>query len=282
MKIFISYRRSNGIDIAGRVRDYFVSHGCDIFYDISSMQIGKFDEQIYNQIEQCDYFFVILTPGSLERCNNTDDWVRREIEHAITHQKKIVPIIKPDFEFPEILPDSINDLRRYEGIEYSSTLFEFVMQKLYELLKTDYNSKTISHQLKNEFSLSRIRLQNDWLKKFKNCCEKAFGYSNEIDFGEEKSSYLFFSNNVLCFMDRGGFVSTALLAEDIFDIRYTEGDEFSESSVVILFKNGYSLYYYGFDSTFDFNWMLNGATIAGKPTGSLCGARLKEFFDKNE
>lgn len=61
--MFISYRRDTGIDIAARVKDFFVSKGLNVFYDITSMQLGEFDKQIIQHINSSDYFvlnFLIL------------------------------------------------------------------------------------------------------------------------------------------------------------------------------------------------------------------------------
>lgn len=278
MSVFISYRREGGLDLAGRIYDN-LKNEYDVFYDVENMKSGKFSLQIYDKIEKSEDFLLILSPNALDRCINDGDWVRLEICKAIECKKNIILIWTPKFNkpAPEYLPEDINEIFEYQAIiRPTDGLFEAFIEKLKSYLKSKPLLKNKTILLKDDCVNSNTRLQKNWLKKFKSCCERAFGYSDEIDYDKGKSSDLFFFNNVLCFMDCGNFIITFLTAEDIFDIRYAEGDEFNEASVVILFKNGYSLYYYGFDNMFNFDWMLNGAT-----TGSLCGKSLKEFFAKN-
>lgn len=132
---FISYRRSTGSDLAMHIHDRLLLKGKTSFYDVDSMRSGKFNEQIYDKIDECENFILVLTEGSLERCINKDDWVRKEIEYALKTNKNIIPIMAKDFAFPNILPSEIDEIRYYHGVVAANELFDEVIEKLIKLMK---------------------------------------------------------------------------------------------------------------------------------------------------
>jgi len=54
-------------------------HGYDVFMDVESIDSGQFETIILDQIAARAHFLVILTHGTLERCQEPNDWLRREI-----------------------------------------------------------------------------------------------------------------------------------------------------------------------------------------------------------
>ncbi|MDE6407386.1 MAG: toll/interleukin-1 receptor domain-containing protein [Anaeroplasmataceae bacterium] len=135
MDVFISYRRDGALDLAGRLYEKFINQGYSAFYDIESMNEGKFNEQIFKKIEKCLNFLLILPPNGLDRCINPDDWVRKEIRKAMELNKNIVLVFLPGFEFPKELPDDIKDIKQYQGVHYSFTMFKETYEKILEYLK---------------------------------------------------------------------------------------------------------------------------------------------------
>ena len=119
--IFINYRRDPGRDFARTLQQAFKSRGYSVFFDYDSLQDGKFNEEIFSAIKTCAVFVVSYSQGSLDRCKNDNDWVRIEIEHALKHGKKIVPIapseVFANLTFPEDLPSSLSALRDIETTE---------------------------------------------------------------------------------------------------------------------------------------------------------------------
>lgn len=101
--IFISYRREGGKEYARNLTSELVSRGFHPFLDFDELVDGKFDKRITDAIESAPVFMFILSPGSLDRCVNEEDWVRKEILHAIKHHRHIVPvdIDKKFTSFPE-------------------------------------------------------------------------------------------------------------------------------------------------------------------------------------
>ena len=108
--IFISYRRSDGRDTARTVQLALKSAGAgNIFFDYSSLRDGVFNEKIYQAIDECHTFVLILSPESMDRCVNTGDWVAKEIERAHAAGCEIIPLaINSNYDaWPQGLPESL-------------------------------------------------------------------------------------------------------------------------------------------------------------------------------
>ena len=134
--IFISYRREGGDFIAKLLNDRLTALGYHVFFDLETMQSGNFDKALYDAIEACDDFLILLSPGALDRCESEEDWVRKELEHALEKNKNIIPIMFHNFEFPEVLPASIDPIRYKNGLTVNTEFFEQFMDKLCHFLKT--------------------------------------------------------------------------------------------------------------------------------------------------
>ena len=85
--IFISYRREGGAEMADSIYQRLQNAGYSVFLDLEQLKSGKFNEQLLSVIDSCTDFIVVLPPNALDRCSDVDDWVRREVEHAIKKNK---------------------------------------------------------------------------------------------------------------------------------------------------------------------------------------------------
>lgn len=134
--IFISYRREGGKEYARNLTSELVSRGFHPFLDFDELVDGKFDKRITDAIESAPVFMFILSPGSLDRCVNEEDWVRKEILHAIKHHRHIVPvdIDKKFTSFPEDenFPQEIrNALGQYQFSQIQTeTLYKESIDKM--------------------------------------------------------------------------------------------------------------------------------------------------------
>lgn len=148
--VFISYRRNNGgYETANILHDRLSQAGYKVFMDIENLRSGKFNKQLYQQIDNCKDFIVVLGPDSLERCHDEDDWVRLEIAHAIQSDKNIIPVFLRNFKRPEEpLPEDIAEILNYEGIEASQELFSAFLERLKRMMVS-----------KRHFTWNRIRKQ---------------------------------------------------------------------------------------------------------------------------
>ena len=139
--VFISYRREVGFPWARLVWEGLTQRSINVFLDIESMRsAGRFDDRLLNQIAARPYFATILTAGTLERCKDPDDWMRREIEHAITSNRIIVPIFVAPFDvasFPPDIPANIAEaLATSNGVTVYSQYLEAAIDALAEDLLT--------------------------------------------------------------------------------------------------------------------------------------------------
>lgn len=111
--IFISYRRSIDLASAGRLADYVHTAHPEyaVFMDVRSLAPGEdFAAELVRAVEQCDVFLAIIGQGWIDargedgrrRLDNDDDFVRLEIEAALTHARRIIPILIGDARMPAV------------------------------------------------------------------------------------------------------------------------------------------------------------------------------------
>ncbi len=137
--VFISYRREGGAETARLVRKELEARGWRVFLDVDDLKSSYFDDRLLREIENADGFVLILSPGSLDRCAEPDDWLRREIAHALVRGKRIVPVLKEGFRFPpkESLPADVRELLRHNAVLYSHNFFEAAMSKVATFLSEE-------------------------------------------------------------------------------------------------------------------------------------------------
>src|SRR5215207_2901668 len=98
MRVFVSYRRNDSSAWAGRLRDALaVRFGDDgVFQDVATMRPGEtFTDEIDAALVQCDVALVVIGPGwitvagpdGVPRLADPDDYVRREVQAALSHGK---------------------------------------------------------------------------------------------------------------------------------------------------------------------------------------------------
>jgi tetratricopeptide (TPR) repeat protein len=96
--VFLSYRRTN-IPWALAIFQNLTQHGYDVFFDFTGLARGDFERVIIGNIRARAHFIVLLTPSALERCDDPNDWLRREIEAALDSQRNMVPLMLEGFDF---------------------------------------------------------------------------------------------------------------------------------------------------------------------------------------
>ena len=132
--LFISYRRDGGHEMARLLYEHLKLKGLNCFFDLEELGSGQFNIKLLNCIEESENFVLILSPNALERCKNTDDWVRMEIEYAIEKNKNIVPVMMQGFSWPEDLPESLAKLPYYNGVHLIQEYFSASVARAIDLL----------------------------------------------------------------------------------------------------------------------------------------------------
>lgn len=114
MSIFISYSRKDS-SFAERIVRSLQSEGYSVWFDIHNIPSGvQFTAAIDQAISNADNIIVILSPDSVE-----SQWVQREILHASSKNKRIIPIMCRSTP----LPVWINDINYIDFTKnYSSAL----------------------------------------------------------------------------------------------------------------------------------------------------------------
>ncbi len=150
--VFISYRRDAAGYLALALYQKLKDQEIDAFYDIENIRAGQFEPIILNQIAARPYFLLLLTPDTLERCVEEEDWVRREIVQAIATHRVLVPTYTPTFDFDDIeryLPGDLGpEVRRFNAQELPHNLkwFEAAVKQLVEefLVPVQVEQATVS------------------------------------------------------------------------------------------------------------------------------------------
>ena len=151
--VFISYRRTD-ISWALAVYQSLSARGYDVFFDYISIHSGDFDQIIIGNIKARAHFLVILTPTALDRCNEPRDWMRREIETAISERRNVIPLFFEGFDFgipsiSEKLTGTLGALNKYNGLEVPPGYFEEAMERLHSKY-LDVTLDAIIHPVSNE------------------------------------------------------------------------------------------------------------------------------------
>lgn len=137
--VFISYRRSNGRDVARILQQGLERKGLKVFFDLQEITDGKFNEKLYESIGQSKNLIVLLTDGALDRCAIEGDWVREELEFAFANNINVVPVLPSGHAlcFPASLPASLGALRdiQVSNLDQNSLFRESVDKIIQERLR---------------------------------------------------------------------------------------------------------------------------------------------------
>ncbi len=131
--VFISYRRQQDEATARLVKQELSRRGFDVFLDVDDLGPSpRFDERLLEEIASRHGFILLLSPGSLDRCADEGDWLRREIGQALATGRRVVPVLRGgmDLAAGPALPQALAPLPLHNAVIYSSTHHAAVMQLL--------------------------------------------------------------------------------------------------------------------------------------------------------
>ncbi|MBE6193786.1 MAG: TIR domain-containing protein [Rikenellaceae bacterium] len=151
--IFISYRRHGGAEYARPLKSELEQRGYSVFLDYDELKDGVFDKRIMDAIEQAPIFVFMLSAHSLDRCVNDDDWVRKEIEFAVSKKRHFVPV-NPNKEFdgfPDNVPEQVKQSlgqHQFSHIDFEqlfkASVTELVVNRIQPVLSIRTSEKTQS------------------------------------------------------------------------------------------------------------------------------------------
>jgi hypothetical protein len=133
-EIFISYRRDDSRGATGRLADKLVQQfGAEqVFRDLDAIEAGaNFQRAIVDAVRAASVILVIIgrtwadvrTADGRRRLDDPDDYVRREIETALSANIQVVPVLVEGANMPksDALPDSLHPLALRQAFELSDT-----------------------------------------------------------------------------------------------------------------------------------------------------------------
>ena len=147
-RIFISYRREETAYAAGWLFDRLAEHfgQGQIFKDVDSIMLGDdFVDTINKAVASCDVLLALIgdewlstaEPDGRPRIHSPQDFVRLEIEAALSRGIRVIPILVDGATMPraEDLPNSLSRLPRRHALELSATRFETDTARLLPVLE---------------------------------------------------------------------------------------------------------------------------------------------------
>ncbi len=135
-KIFVSYRRDDSEHVTGRIYDRLEPHfgGDNVFMDIDSIPFGvDFREHLDRAVGQCDVLLAVIgeqwlnigyREGSKQgrRLDEPTDFVRIEIQSALTRGIPVIPVLVGRAEMPgeQEMPEGLKGLAYRNAAEVRS------------------------------------------------------------------------------------------------------------------------------------------------------------------
>jgi hypothetical protein len=143
LDVFVSYRRSNGSQLASLLKVHLQLRGFTVFIDVERLEAGKFDNNLLQSIKQAKHFLLVLTPKALDRCLEDcegKDWVHREIVAALSSNCNIIPIID-NFSWPEpeLLPEDMRSVCHFNGVRWIHDYQDACVDKLERFMRGELN-----------------------------------------------------------------------------------------------------------------------------------------------
>lgn len=112
--VFVSYRRQESGDIAGRLADRLVDRFGDerVFIDVEALEPGvDWAEAIARAVEACAVMVVVIAPGWLSvddgqgrrRLDDPEDMVRFEVGTALARDVAVISVLVKGAAMPRLL-----------------------------------------------------------------------------------------------------------------------------------------------------------------------------------
>jgi hypothetical protein len=127
--IFVSYRRQDSDDLAGRLYDRLVDRFGEgqVFMDVDTIEPGlDFAEEVTRAVAACQVLAAVIGPAWLtagdgrgcRRLDDPDDFVRLEIETALDRGVRVIPVLVRGAVMParDDLPESLAGLARRNAL----------------------------------------------------------------------------------------------------------------------------------------------------------------------
>jgi len=143
LDVFISYRRSNGSQLASLLKVHLEIRNLSVFLDVDRLEAGKFDNNLLQSIRSAKNFVLVLTPGALDRCmgdQDQRDWIHKEVHCALNSNCNIIPVfdnfVMPD---PDSLPETMKNIVTYNGVKWIHDYQDACVDKVERFIRGDHS-----------------------------------------------------------------------------------------------------------------------------------------------
>lgn len=168
--IFISYRRSDSNDVTGRICDRLKAHFGEeaVFIDYDDIPYGEdFPDHLQKTVDGAKVLLAIIGPTWLDVLKKRmekpkTDWVRSEIERALSQGVLVIPVLVNGGKVPEAkeLPPGLKALPRKNSPSVRAGAdFDTDMQRLIEQLEARVAESpgTVVLSRSDQLELERLR-----------------------------------------------------------------------------------------------------------------------------
>lgn len=131
--VFISYRRSASRWITRAIFHSLKDAGYEPFMDVENVNAGEFERIILGQIAARAHFLAVLSFESLERLEEPNDWLRKEIEYAIDKERNIIPVLHGGLRMEQAKPHLTGKLEfipKLNALTIPADYFDEAMNRL--------------------------------------------------------------------------------------------------------------------------------------------------------
>jgi hypothetical protein len=171
MKVFISYRRSDTQDLAGRIADRIraVPEVDHVFIDVDGIEPGAdFALKIRTALAESPVCILLIGPqwrgahagGGTARIFEDRDFVRLEAAAALASEQKVLPVLANGAPMPqtEELPEDLHRLPRINALSIRHSYFDHDIEYLVDvLLSRKKPAKVMSYLRRHPFQAGVLR-----------------------------------------------------------------------------------------------------------------------------
>jgi hypothetical protein len=161
MNVFISYRRDDTQDLAGRIADRIraVPQVDHVFIDVDGIVPGTdFASRIQTALADCAVCILLIGPhwrgdssdGGAPRIFDARDFVRREATAALASERKVLPVLANGASMPQVeeLPEDLQRLPSINALSIRHLYFDHDIEYLIDVLLSRKKPGTISTYLR--------------------------------------------------------------------------------------------------------------------------------------
>lgn len=161
MNVFISYRRNDTQDLAGRIADRIraVPQVDHVFIDVDGIEPGAdFASKIRTALADSAVCILLIGPrwrgaradGGTPRIFEAQDFVRQEAAVALASERKVLPVLANSASMPqaEELPEDLQRLPSINALSIRHTYFDHDIEYLIDVLLSRKKPGTISAYLR--------------------------------------------------------------------------------------------------------------------------------------